>query len=115
MQSNTDGFPFPRSGRWPQAAVGQKRQSMRLSEWIYYRDPGGLVMVGIARHHGQIVDQRSGGNLFVERVLGVRHSQSSPDLRRLLIEGQNGFCVIDANSVKPAFKTRRLCSAGATP
>jgi hypothetical protein len=99
---------MPQSGQWQQAAVGQKCQFDWLGEGILDLGPGRLVVINVAGHHSQVVDERRGCDLLVERVLRTRRAQSSPYLRHILIERKDGICIIDCEAIEPAFQARGL-------
>jgi hypothetical protein len=83
----------------PMTPTGRQRQITTLREGIYYRDASWREMISISGNHGQIIDQRGSCDLLVERVLGMRHPQLSPDLGCLLIEGQDGISEIGGNAI----------------
>ena len=70
-----------------------------------------LEIGDIASHEGEVVDERDGGDLLVERVAWVGNSQMAPDLRRVRIESENAFAerFDDGSPAKP--RDSRACSA----
>jgi len=54
------------------------------------------------------MNERRGRNLLVERILGIRHPQPSPDVCRLLVEGQNRLGVGRRHLFEPTFEALRL-------
>jgi hypothetical protein len=61
-------------------------------------------MRNIVRDHDQVMDQRDRRDLFVERILGVRNSEMAPDMRRFLIERQDGFTKLARQPVQPTLE-----------
>lgn len=70
------------------------------------------VVSAIAGHYDETKNECRGGNLLVERILGMGDSQPSPDLCGLLVEWQDRIGVVANDSVQPAFQARGL---GACP
>lgn len=63
---------------------------------------------GIARHDGQVEDERDGGDLFVDRVVRVNRHQFSPDLGARRIERQDPVVIFFGQQDKPVFKGANL-------
>jgi len=63
----------------------------------------------VAGHHGQVVDQRGGGDLLVDRILRIRYTQAAPDLRRVRVEGQKPIRVVIYYPFQPALESVGLC------
>jgi len=48
---------------------------------------GRRIVFRVPSDHSEIMNERGGRDLLVERILGIRYPQSAPNVRRLLIEG----------------------------
>ena len=59
---------------------------MRLFERVQHPRARRREVGSVPRDDGQVADERRGGDLFVEGILGVRDTQAAPDLGHVGIE-----------------------------
>jgi hypothetical protein len=64
-----------------------------------------------ARDQDKIVNQRGGSDLLVERILGMRHSQTAPNLGHIGVKSKNAVAEVGEQRVEPALKHLRLLYA----
>ena len=62
----------------------------------------------VARDQDEIMNQRCSRDLLVERILGMRHAQPTPNLRHIRVEGKNAVAEIVKQPAQPAFERLRL-------
>src|ERR1700722_1569586 len=79
----------------------------RLPKWIEEPRAGWREVIRIPGHHREIMNERRGCNLLVERILRIWYPQSPPDVCRLLVEGQNRLGIDRRHLFEPAAET--LC------
>ena len=60
---------------------------------IEHAHPTASEATGVARHHGEIVQQGDGGDLLVDGVVGSGHPQSPPDLGCIALEVEHPVAV----------------------
>jgi len=56
--------------------------------------PAANKVINVARHQGEVVQQCNGRNLLVDGVVGIRHPEPPPDLRRFSIEAQHPISIL---------------------
>ena len=61
----------------------------------------------------EVIDQRNGSDLLVERMGWVGNSQLAPDLRRVRIKSENAFAKRFDDARHPRLKKPRLFSVAA--
>src|SRR5271165_4342448 len=83
------------------------------SEGISHPDQP-LEVRDVAGRQRQVVDQGDGSDLLVERVIGIRDSKPSPDLRRVGAEGQDALGEPIDDVFQPPRETFRLMEVAAS-
>ncbi len=92
-----------------------RRPLTLATERIENPDPGTLVVPFISGHDSQAMQQSGRGNLFIECVLGMGHTQTSPHLSTLHIESEDAVLVITQHLPKPAFQLPGLAPVTPMP
>ena len=67
--------------------------SRRRLKQIEQPHPAASEVIDVARHHGEVVQQGDGSDLFVDGAVGIGHPQSPPDLGHIAIEIQHSIDV----------------------
>src|ERR1019366_6694378 len=65
-------------------------------------------MPDVARDQDKIVNERRCRDLLVERILGMRHSRTAPNLGRVRVKSKNTVTEVCEQPAEPAFKQLRL-------
>ena len=60
-----------------------------------------LIVRYVAGRNDQIVNKRGRGDLLVQWILWVWHTQAAPNMRSLLVEGKNCVCIITGYAAQP--------------
>ncbi len=85
----------------------------RLVKRVRQSDSRTLKIGNVAGHQSEIVDERDGGDLLVERVGWVENSEVAPDLRSVRIKSENVFAKRFDDARHPRIKKPRLFSVAA--
>lgn len=86
------------------AALGRSATGERIQQ----ANPGVGEIHHIACHHRQLMQHRDGSDLFINGVLGIRYTQTAPDLSSIAIQCQYPIAVIVQHLIKPLFKHSSL-------
>jgi hypothetical protein len=86
--------------------------STRISDWsgerVQNTHASRLVMCLVTGHNCQIVTQRRRCDLLVQRILRVRYTQATPDVREFLVESEDRIRIVIHDSLQPTLEKLRL-------
>jgi hypothetical protein len=66
-----------------------------VRQWIAQGQATASEIGCVARHDGQMMQQRNGSDLIINPMLGIRYPQMPPHLGSITVETENTVAIVD--------------------